>query len=101
MTTEEPAIGAVIPMVANPSPVEGTEQMVDTQARVALPLATVNVMVTPTAGASEGARAVTVNGIVSPIGIVPEGAVLRVSESPSPESLLMPAKMIVAALYMG
>ena len=86
MTTEKPADGAVTFMVAMPSPVEETEHVADPQARVALPLATVKETVTPPAGARVGERAVTVNGMGTPMGTVPAGALFRVSESPLPES---------------
>ena len=51
ITTDGPAAGAVMLIVAMPSPVEATEQVVAPQLSVALPLETVKVTVSPPAGA--------------------------------------------------
>ena len=86
MTTEAVEVGAVTVIVDAPSPVLVVVHMLAPQPRVALPLTTEKVTVTLPAGVSAGPRAVTEKGIGTPIGTVLEGAVLRVSESPVPES---------------
>ena len=73
-------------MDAMPSPVATVAHNAAPQERVAFPLTTAKVTVTPGAGARSGPRAVTVNGMGTPIGTVLAGAVLRVSESPVAES---------------
>jgi hypothetical protein len=86
MTTDEPAAGAVMSVLAMPSPVAVTEQVIAPHPSVAFPLETAKVTVIPPAGASEEESAVTVKGMGTPMGIVPEGALFRVSESPVPAS---------------
>ena len=76
----------VIRMEARPSPVAVTPQTWAPQPRAAEPPVTSYVTVTPPAGERSGPRAVTVNGVGTPMGTWPEGAARRVRASPEPES---------------
>src|ERR1019366_7477864 len=77
---------AVTFMVARPSPVAVTAQVAWPHARVAVPATTVNKTVTPAARVWSAPRAVTVNGVGTPMGTVFMGAVTRVNVSLEPES---------------
>src|ERR1700733_8217717 len=74
VTIEAAAEGAVMFIVATPSPVAAMEQDAAPQERVAFPLTPVKVTVTPPAGTRSGERAVTVKGMGTPIGMVLDGA---------------------------
>src|ERR1700739_3473647 len=63
VTTELPGVGAIMFMVAMPSPVAVVEHADVPQERVALPLTTEKVTVTLPAGTRLGPSAVTVKGI--------------------------------------